>query len=252
MYLRHAGSAVVIGFLVIAVVLLAPPLTQGDEWNRATRFTINHSFQVPNTKLEANTPYVIRLMDSPSTRNVVQIYNENQTRMLTQFIAISAERLEPTDKTMFAFMETEPGYPVPIKEWFYPGRTIGLEFIYPKDQAQEIALHTGGAVTATASTVKQEESTPIAEKPSTPITEQAVVKEEPQPEPENLPEVQQEQQTQVQIAENTPVAPPQAPQEALPETRELPRTAGELPLIALIGVLCLGAGIGLKVLGAKV
>src|SRR5207302_10797690 len=55
------------------------------------------------------------------------------------------------------------------------------------------------------------------------------------------------------IAENTqpePEAPAAAPaepeQQPAPteqtENRELPRTAGELPLIALIGLLCLGAG----------
>jgi hypothetical protein len=248
MYSPHTRSAVFVGCLLLALVFLAPSLVQGDEWNRATRFTINHPFQVPNLKLDANTPYVIRLLDSPSTRSVVQIYNEDQTKMLTEFLAISAERTEPTDNTYFSFMETNPGFPMPIKQWFYPGRLIGLEFVYPKEQAAEIALHMRGtAVTETAAIVtKQEESTPIAEKPTS--SEQAVVSEEPnvaQNEPQ--PEVQPEQQTEVQIAQNTTVTPPE-----VQETRELPRTAGELPLIALIGVLCLGAGFGLKVLGAKI
>jgi len=35
------------------------------------------------------------------------------------------------------------------------------------------------------------------------------------------------------------------------ENKELPRTGSELLLIALIGVLCLGAGVGMKVLSAK-
>jgi hypothetical protein len=38
----------------------------------------------------------------------------------------------------------------------------------------------------------------------------------------------------------------QKPTEQNTQTRELPQTAGELPLIALIGLLCLGAGLGLK------
>src|SRR5262249_62065484 len=90
---------------------------------------------------QPNTRYVIRLYNSPAERHVVQIYNEDETKMLTQFMGISDERQQPADNTVFTFIETEPGYPLPMKEWFYPGRLTGLEFIYPKDQAIEIAHH---------------------------------------------------------------------------------------------------------------
>ncbi len=56
--------------------------------------------------LQPNTRYVIRLMDSPSNRNVVQVLNEDETKLLTMFMAISDERLEPADKTVFTFIET--------------------------------------------------------------------------------------------------------------------------------------------------
>src|SRR5262249_22841908 len=61
--------------------------------------------------------------------------------MLTMFMAVSAERPETADRTVFKFIETAPGYPLPIKEWFYPGRLNGLEFVYPKDQALSISQH---------------------------------------------------------------------------------------------------------------
>src|SRR5215470_4793909 len=137
----HIKAALITGCLILALALLAPPFSQGDEWNLATKFKINRQAEVPGMVLEANTPYVIRLYDSPSERKVVQVYNEDQTKMLTMFMAIGAERLEPADKTVFTFIETAPQYPLPIKEWFYPGRLNGLEFIYPKEQALEIARH---------------------------------------------------------------------------------------------------------------
>src|SRR5207253_570949 len=113
---------------------------------------INHPFEVPGMVLQPDTPYVIRLLDSPSNRNVVQVYNDDQTQMLTMFMAISDERLEPPDKTLFTFIETQPGFPLPMKEWFYPGRLRGLEFVYPKDQATEIAHHAREAVLAANTT----------------------------------------------------------------------------------------------------
>jgi hypothetical protein len=35
------------------------------------------------------------------------------------------------------------------------------------------------------------------------------------------------------------------------QPEQLPETAGELPLLGLIGILCLGVGLGLKVLSAR-
>src|SRR5262252_8106234 len=178
------GAAVGFGCFALALVLLAPSLTHGDEWNLATRFTVNHESEVPGMVLQANTPYVIRLLDSPSNRNVVQIYDKDQKHMLTMFMAISAERPEPADKTVFKFIEATPGYPLPIKEWFYPGRLNGLEFVYPKDQAATIALHRLGAApeTETATNITTTETTAVAgEKPSVPestVAEESSVTQE--------------------------------------------------------------------------
>jgi hypothetical protein len=246
----HIKAAVITGCFIFALALLAPPFSQGDEWNLATKFRINRQAEVPGMVLQADTPYVIRLYDSPSERKVVQVYNEDQTKLLTMFIAIGAERLEPTDKTLFTFMETAPQYPLPIKEWFYPGRLNGLEFVYPKEQREEIARHSLTAVTETASVTKSET---VAE---TPKVEEAAPAE---------PAVEQEQAAQqenqdlnqpVEIAQNTePAIQEERPAEpaavTTDEKRELPRTAGELPLTALIGMLCLGAGLGLKVISTK-
>jgi hypothetical protein len=281
------GSAVCLGFLMVAFVLMAPPPTQADEWNLMTRFTVNHPFEIPGMTLQPNTPYVIRLYDSPSTRNVVQVLNDDETKMLTQFMAVSDERLEPADRTVFTFIETESGYPLPIKEWFYPGRLNGLEFIYPKEQALDIARHAKEPILSAESVnlhdlsaIKVEAIGPIREAPPATTATAEVTKSElppveeakpaPAPEPEPAPPVVEEQPQPTEeapaIAENTqpepeppavaPVEPEQQPAPApstseQTENRELPRTAGELPLVALIGLLCLGAGLGLRVLKAK-
>src|SRR5688572_18199778 len=105
-------AAAMVGSLVMGAVLLAPPAIQGDDWNLATRFSISQQFEVPGAVLEANKPYVIRLYDSPSERNVIQIFNEDQTKLVTMFMAIRSERMEPTDDTKFSFMESAPGFPL--------------------------------------------------------------------------------------------------------------------------------------------
>ena len=274
----YKGSAVLTSCLILAVVFLAPSATHGDEWNLMTRFTVNHPFEVPGMTLQPNTRYVIRLFDSPSTRNVVQVLNDDETKLLTMFMAVSDQRLEPFDKTVFTFIETQPGYPLPVKEWFYPGRLSGLEFIYPRDQALEIARHAKEPILAAESvnlhdlaSVRVEAISPLgAEVP--PTATASVTKTElpppeeakPTPEPEQpaVEETQPEQPAAPEIAENQPPQPEQ-PAAAAPEpapapapteeatNRELPATAGELPLIALIGGLSLGAGLGLRRFASK-
>jgi hypothetical protein len=287
------GAAVLTGCLLLVVFFLAPQISRGDEWNLATKFSVSHQFEVPGMVLQADTPYVIRLLDSPSTRNVVQIYDEDQKHMLTMFMAIADERTEPTDRTVFSFIEAEPGFPLPIKEWFYPGHLNGLEFVYPKKQAREIAAHAeepilaadsidlhdlksieveavGPVGTRTAKTesvaktakvttmdntaVIEEKST-VAENttPSEPITEQSKVEQENIEQPADQiaqNEVTTEQST---VKTETEVQQQEKPAEnvAQNEPSELPRTAGELPVIALIGFLCLGAGFGMRVRATK-
>src|SRR6516165_5867680 len=113
MHLIRKDAAILIGWFVFALVLLAPPVIHGDEWNLATRFTVSQPTEVPGMVLQPNTKYVLKLLES-TDRHVVQLYNEDQTRMLTMFMAVSDERTTPTDNTVFTFIETAPGYPLPI------------------------------------------------------------------------------------------------------------------------------------------
>jgi len=285
--LNHKAAIIVTGCLILAVALLTPQLSKGDEWNLATRFTVNHPFEVPNMVLQPNTPYVIRLYDSPSERHVVQIYNSDQTKMLTMFMGISDERADYPDKTLFTFIETQPGYPLPMKEWFYPGRRIGLEFIYPKQQALEIARHAREPIlsasstdlhklssisveaigpvgtevtTTTTQTATNVTNAPVAEtKPAEPEIkqeqQQAELPKEEQPaevaqntQPEPKPEAQPEAQSEVQQPETQQEQPVQTAQN---ENKELPRTAGELPLVGFIGLACLAAGLSVKAVSSK-
>jgi hypothetical protein len=269
------------GCFILAFIILAPTIVQGDEWNLKTRFMVNQSSEIPGLVLQPNTRYVIQLLDSPSTRNVVQVYNDDESQMLTMFMGISDQRLEPADKTVFSFIETQPGYPLPIKEWFYPGRLTGLEFVYPKDQAMEIARHARepilaasgslhdlksitvesigplgapfpAAETATAANTTKVENPPVAEeKPSVaenpPAVQEPAVQEENKQEVEQPAQIAQNDQSQSTL-KTEPEEQREKPAEPPAATEELPQTAGELPLIALIGVLCLGAGLGMKVL----
>jgi hypothetical protein len=54
-------------------------------------------------------------------------------------MALPTERPTPNDDSVITFAERGSGQPDALLEWFYPGRTSGNAFIYPKQEAHELA-----------------------------------------------------------------------------------------------------------------
>jgi hypothetical protein len=201
-----------VGLLGIAFA----PGAAADQWDKKTVITVNEPIQVPNQVLPAGT-YVIKLLDSPSDRHIVQIFNADQSHLFTTILAIPNYRLQPTGKTVVTFWETPPGQPKAMRAWFYPGDNFGQEFAYPKSAAVQIAA-------VSHQTVPTTEATQAAELPQAEVTQT-------QPEPQ-------------EVAQNTPPPQPEAapaPEPApAPAPQELPKTASPFPVFALAGVLSLG------------
>jgi hypothetical protein len=128
-----------IGALAVATMLAAP--ARADEWNKQTFLTFSGPVQVPGATLPAGT-YQFKLADLQGNRHVVQIFDKDGTKLYTTILAIPDQRLEPTDKPVVMFGETPAGTPAAIKAWFYPGDTIGDEFVYPRSEAMRIAKAT--------------------------------------------------------------------------------------------------------------
>jgi LPXTG-motif cell wall-anchored protein len=126
----------------------APTTLNADQWNKRTILTVNEPIQVPNKVLQPGK-YVMRLLDSPSNRHIVQIFDENEQRLVTTVLAIPNYRLQPTGDTQFGFWETPAGQPKALRSWFYPGDNFGQEFAYPKNEAMQIASVVGQRVPTT-------------------------------------------------------------------------------------------------------
>jgi hypothetical protein len=130
------------GAVLLFALAFATPL-KADDWNLATTFSVNEPVEVPGGEiLDADTEYVIRLMDSPANRGIVQILDKDQVHLITTFFGIPKNREEATDRPVFEFMEVSEGAPVPMRAWFYPGHTVGYEFMYPKHELERISAHS--------------------------------------------------------------------------------------------------------------
>src|SRR6185503_15809465 len=131
----------------VAMAILLVPGARADENDRLTYMTFSGPVQVPGVTLAAGT-YTFKIADTAS-RHVVQIFSKDDNKLITTVMTIPNERLEPVKDTFVMFQERPAGTPVAVKAWFYPGRSTGEEFLYPKQQAMTIARATGESVLST-------------------------------------------------------------------------------------------------------
>lgn len=131
-----------LGPLIAALVVLfvsASPM-RASEWNHLTKLIVHQTIQVPGAVLTPGT-YWVRLVDSQSDRYIVQFMNADQDKALSTTIAIPDERMHVTGHTRLVFYEAAPGTPPALRAWWYPGAVYGDEFVYPKNEAMNVA-HT--------------------------------------------------------------------------------------------------------------
>jgi hypothetical protein len=228
--LKGVGIALSLAVLCLLVV----PTARADDWNRKTVIIFSGPIEVPGVgqhSLPAGA-YVFKILDSQSDRHIVQIFNQDETQVLTTILAIPNYRLKPTDKTVITFRERPAGQPEALRAWFYPGREWGEEFVYAKSRAIELAKERNTPVLATRTEVA---TAPVEALKTAPV--EAVA---PTGEPIEL----------AQVVEPPPAATTQPATVASNEL--LPKTASPLPLIALIGLLTVGAGFGLSAFSKRV
>jgi hypothetical protein len=235
-------------------LLAFAPSAMADQWNKRTIITVNEAVQVPGKVLQPGK-YVMRLLDSPSNRHIVQIFNEREDQLQTTVLAIPNYRLRPTGDTEFQWWETPAGQPKAMRAWFYPGDNFGQEFAYPKTEAVQIATSNNANVPTTYAESQTELATAKVGTVDRAGTEMELDRqtysraEEPQQvaqaAPTPAPAEEPQPRTTVQAAPEQPTTMAQARE----PMDTLPRTASPLPLIGMAGLLALGAGAAIRALG---
>jgi hypothetical protein len=127
--MRHTSWWVVL--LITVFILLLPSTSTADEWNRATTAIFNNPVQIPGQVLPAGI-YVFKLAEISGERNVVQIWNADQTVLIASVIGWPDYVREAPAENRFVFEGREKGEPPLLKAWFYRGDTRAQTFTYQK------------------------------------------------------------------------------------------------------------------------
>lgn len=215
---------VLIGLAVSALGFAAVSDARADTRDKKTVITFSQPVEVAGHVLPAGT-YTFQLMDSMTDRHIVQIFNANGTKLIATVLTVPDYRLTSTDATVIKFREVPAGTLQAVRAWFYPGNTVGEEFIYPKARAMVLAKASNAVVPAVAADVTDVEALKSA--PIVAVT----------PDETEVPIA-----TAIQTAPVTPAG--EVPTGARHSTR-LPKTAGQMPMIALFGLGALIVALGM-------
>lgn len=135
---------ILFGFL-LAFGLFVELAAHADEANEETRMTFSAPVQIPGQVLPAGT-YIFQQADSSADQNLVRVFNADRTVVYATLQTASAVRPE-VGGTAIVLAQPENGQQDMLVKWFYPGRLSGHEFIYSKEQKQEIASATQKTIT---------------------------------------------------------------------------------------------------------
>jgi hypothetical protein len=212
---------------MILAGLVAIP-AHADTWNKKTKVTFSGPVQIPAPHssdkvmtLPAGT-YVFRLLDSASQRHIVQVTNPRGDKVYSTILTIPDYRVNAASKTAMYFSERKAGAPAPIKSWFYPGDNFGQRFVYPKAQAIQVAAATNQPVPS--HTLEVVDTTPPADAP---VAVQTPAKQEVAYAPSTFDKADA---TDTAGEDGEAVKAAEAP-------KKLPKTASQIYLIGLMGLL---------------
>ena len=141
---------------LIAIATATGAFAQSTE-HKTSILTFSAPVQVPGTTLQAGT-YVFERAN-PASDTVWRIMDANRHHVIAQMFFRPSHRTweqaaSGSEKPLVQFHETPAGTPPALKVVFYPGDTWGNQFVYPLEQAKQLAAATHQPVLATDSNVK--------------------------------------------------------------------------------------------------
>lgn len=216
---------------------------RADEFNNLTILTFSQPVEIPGHVLPAGT-YRFQLADSTGDRHIVQVFNADGSKIIASVMAIPDYRLKATDQTVIKFNEVPRGAPEAIRAWFYPGNNVGQEFVYPKPRAVQLAKASKAVVPALAVDVIDDaalKTAPIVA--VTPDAEEVPVTAAIQTSPGER--IASSATVPADSSRSTGTSGVMQTDQSARSARQLPKTASELPLIALLGLACFAVAFGL-------
>jgi hypothetical protein len=240
----HMLNRIVVLSSLAALTLGISGVAQAQPADYRTYFTFSAPVTLPGVTLPAGR-YLFRLADPDGSRKVISVLSADGKTPLAMLHTIPNKLLQAPGDAEIRFMETPANVPPAIKTWWYPGQSIGYEFIYPRQQALQLAKVTPEPVLTTVAETKDFETADLSRISGSGVPSPVVAADNPAA----VAATGRVQQGEVVTGGGSVTAAqdPRADERARTTTRTaLPQTASSLPTVALFGALAMLAGLALS------
>jgi len=239
-------SRIIVLSTLAALTLGISGTAQAQTADYRTYFTFSAPVTLPGLTLPAGR-YLFRLADPDGSRKVISVLSADGKTPLAMLHSIPNRLPEAPRDAEIRFMETAANVPPAIKTWWYPGKSIGYEFIYPRQQALQLAKVTSEPVLTTVAETKEFETADLSRISGSGVPAAVIVDENPAPVAATGRVQQGEVASGGSSAASAGAQDARADERARTTARTaLPQTASSLPTVALFGALAILAGLGLS------
>lgn len=134
---RAIGVVIACAFALV----MSAPAARADERDQATQLTFDQAVRIPGGVVLPPGTYWFKVGQDVTDQNLVHVTDADGNIIATTE-AISTDRPTITDHTMLKMAEGTSDEPLILMKWFYPGRTIGHEFVYSRPTESQISEDT--------------------------------------------------------------------------------------------------------------
>lgn len=220
-----------------ALLIFIPAFAQTPE---VSTLPVTEPLQVGSTILQPGV-YTIRVLPDLTSREKIQITSPDMKKVFATVLTVPHQFKpgEDTKNTTFVYFPAGEGMPAALRTWYAPHPEAsmgGHDIVYEESRAKQLARLSNSSVVAYEGETADINSAPLAV-----VTPQATVETYTTPAPETPAMTSATTATTTPLVTETP-APAPAPEPQVAESSpEMPRTASNVPLMALLGLASIGA-----------
>lgn len=224
------ASALLLGLLCMAGITMGATTGHIEDSAKKTTLSVSVLTQLPGTTLAAGS-YVFRQSGEQSGWDIVQVYNSDQSSLVTTLLAYPNPNLVSNGQAFLVYPQSTDNQTQIMEAFFFDGDAAGQQLAYPKKTADAIGAANHVRVPTTGTSDAYPSSLPSAASSwSAPVNPGEDASTTAQTTPDSQPAT---------TAADSGSANTSA------EKEPLPQTSSPLPLIGLIGLL---AVVGIVVL----
>jgi hypothetical protein len=208
-----------LGVLCLAGIGMTATASHAEDSAKRATLTINALTQLPGTTVAAGN-YVFKQSGEQAGWNIVQVYNQDESSLVTTLLAYPNPTLSSNGQTILIYPQSTDGRTQVMEAFFFENDSVAQQLAYPKKTADEIGTANHVRVPTTGTSDAYPSSLPSASSSwSSPLNQGAAP-------------------TSAQNPVQTSSEPP-TPNASTAKSQPLPQAASPVPLIGLIGLLAI-------------